>query len=75
MAVQIRWPNGDHQWLKGDLNPGQQAYKDARGMTRYKDGFEIITPNARTCEFGWDVAVISLTPDYNVTDWSCREEP
>jgi hypothetical protein len=71
MAVQIRWQDGSHQWLRGTLYQGREPYQDARGFTRWRDGFTIATKDQRT-DFASDVSVISHTEDARVTDWSVR---
>lgn len=72
MAVQIRWQDGMHQWLKGALLSGHKPYLDSHGFMRYYDGFAIIH-DGRTAEFGTDCSVISMTDDSRVSDWSRRK--
>lgn len=74
MAVQIRWQDGSHQWLKGTLYQGQKPYYDARGFIRYEDGFTVCSPEGKHTDFASDTSVISLMDDARVTDWSKRPQ-
>ena len=78
MAVQIRWQDGSHQWIRGDLAQGQHPYDDSRGFKRYADGFSVVTKTEtgrHYADFGSDTSVISLCPDAQITDWSKRANP
>jgi len=73
MAVQLRNPDATHQWVLGDLLPGGAPFIDRFNFTRYYDGFRIKYQDL-VKHYSSAFAVISMTPDYNVGDWSPRSQ-
>lgn len=64
MAVQIKYPDGSSEWVRGDYYPDKWGFSvfDRHANPRH----------GQHRDFGTDFSVISLTPDDNVTDWNRR---
>ena len=72
MAVQIYFPDGTAQWVNGTLYQGRAPLRfNVMGFCAYDDGFTVAFAGVDT-DYGRDHAVISTTPNDNVTDWSRR---
>lgn len=62
MAVQIKYPNGEVQWLSGALYPAH-------------DGFTVHQTDGSHRDFASDHRVVSTAPDGQIVNWNSRPAP